>query len=121
MQQILEYPKQILQTVQQLKFSTILKNTTRKKCMGEEAEGEKRCAIGVIMEEYYGFNYDKYIDRDFGLSPAHMDDTEYDLSREILENMLEKHGVYGWQISDRNDEYRWSFKHIANWLESKGL
>jgi hypothetical protein len=112
--QILEQPKQLTK-----KFSDILRNTKFKQCYGQEAgiwikngepEMEARCAIGVLMTEYFGYDYFK----------SKHDGNKTTLSLE-LQDMLLSHNIHAGQIIELNDSRKLSFSEIADFLESKGL
>ena len=113
--------QQLVQLQQQVKkFSDILRHTKFEQCYGQEAEilnviGEpepriqKRCAIGVIMTEFFGVDYNK--DDIYKKTKA----------REKLNKILAQHNIDQWAIAELNDYDRLTFPQIAFVLESKGL
>jgi hypothetical protein len=116
-QPVLEIPKHTKQLLKQKTFSSVLRNTKREQCYCNEAIGEKRCAIGVIMEELYGFDYGSKWQGAYRLHR----EVEWLKYRKQLENVLKDHGLWSTHIQLFNDADKLSFSEIANFLESKGL
>ena len=103
MQQILEYPKQILET----KFSTILRNTERQQCFNRYTDGEKRCAMSAILG---GHDVDVTY-------PYFMETRTY----HKVVDVLHEHGVTVREITVMNDDLHLNFSQIADILDNKGL
>jgi hypothetical protein len=103
MSQILEPPKQILKTL-----SSVLRNTKIEQCFGDIADGQKRCALGVILTEYYGVD----------CTNPYFFETPGNIS---LTGLLRQHRASASEIVDRNDNREQTFSEIADYLEAHGL